>query len=634
MEKNIVYNLDCIDGLKLLPDNSIDSIVTDAPYEIGFMGKKWDSTGIAYDVDMWKECFRVLKHGGHLLAFGGCYDEETEYLTKDGWKLIKDATKDDLVATLNPDTHEIEYHNPMEIVKIHHHGDMYHFKTNKIDLLVTDNHKMYVSTLGNKGAKYRLQRADECHNKAIKMKKNAINTNADVDYFILPQTAQSNGHYTLTIAEKKIKMDEWLMFFGLWMAQGSASIVKVRTGFNYKTQICHFVEKDNEQIKDVMTNYFDTCEYVDSGKLVINNKQLAEYLNQFGHAHNKFVPDFIKQLSSRQINIFLEWYLRGDGDRNTKRKRAYTTSKQLSDDLQELALLSGISADISIQNKNGGYIKGRKINSNYPQYSICFNTVQNEPEIYQRNKQKEVVEVISNWNNYVYCVEVTNHIIYVRRNGKSAWCGNTRTYHRMACAIEDAGFEIRDQIQWIYGSGFPKSHDISKAIDKKFGAERKIIDTRKRGQTRPNSGGTGKGNGDIQGGYNFSENFDVTAPATDLAEQWDGWGTALKPAHEPIVMARKPLSEKTVVDNVLKWGTGGINIDESRIDLNGDYKAKANGRPSLTGHGDNYNPETANQADDVGRFPSNVILGCYCGKMKLKEDTPLEIKIKILEYFG
>jgi site-specific DNA-methyltransferase (adenine-specific) len=105
----------------------------------------------------------------------------------------------------------------------------------------------------------------------------------------------------------------------------------------------------------------------------------------------------------------------------------------------------------------------------------------------------------------------------------------------------------------------------------------------------------------------FGGEYTTTAPATEDAKKWEGWGTALKPAYEPWILARKPIREKTIARNILKHGTGGLNIDACRISLNGDYKCKANGRPSLTGLGDNYDPESANCADTVGRFPANFI---------------------------
>jgi DNA modification methylase len=152
--------------------------------------------------------------------------------------------------------------------------------------------------------------------------------------------------------------------------------------------------------------------------------------------------------------------------------------------------------------------------------------------------------------------------------------GGTRTYHRMACAIEDAGFEIRDCIQWLYGSGFPKSHDVSKGIDRAAGAEREAVGYRVKSNNSVTSRQhKGEENGrtidgrdaELARAYQERGGFDITAPATDSARQWQGWGTALKPACEPIVLARKPLSENTVAANVLKWGTGAINVDGCRV---------------------------------------------------------------------
>jgi len=143
--------------------------------------------------------------------------------------------------------------------------------------------------------------------------------------------------------------------------------------------------------------------------------------------------------------------------------------------------------------------------------------------------------------------------------------GGSRTYHRMACAIEDAGFQIRDQIMWVYGSGFPKSLNISKAIDKAAGAEREVVGSYKATGTARNSKHIGAKTHAAIGEYETDvEDIYLTAPTTDEAKEWDGWGTALKPAHEPIVLARKPLVG-TVANNVLTHGVGGINIDGCRV---------------------------------------------------------------------
>ena len=233
-----------------------------------------------------------------------------------------------------------------------------------------------------------------------------------------------------------------------------------------------------------------------------------------------------------------------------------------------------------------------------------------------------------------YNIELWKECLRVLKHGGHLLAfGGTRTYHRMVCAIEDAGFEIRDQMQWIYGSGFPKSMDISKAIDKKFGAVREVVGQRedilkkqakdlKEGKRKIvdslNAGASERNNGFI------NVSADITAPSTDEAKQWDGWGTALKPANEPIVVARKPLSEKTVADNVLKWGTGGINIDDCRIAHNEPIKTTNRKQRSATWNIDNCGFDSTNNttasASPLGRFPANVIFDEEAGKL-LDEHT-------------
>lgn len=183
--------------------------------------------------------------------------------------------------------------------------------------------------------------------------------------------------------------------------------------------------------------------------------------------------------------------------------------------------------------------------------------------------------------------------------------GGTRTYHRMACAIEDAGFEVRDQLAWMYGSGFPKSHDISKAIDKAAGAERERV----RHKPRPASSGTMAGSSDTRPWIEASQKLGYhecagNDPITEEAKQWNGWGTSLKPAWEPIVLARKPLSERTVAANVLRHGCGGLNIDACRVGEEVRVNNPGSTRPrNSMGNGwrDDARPTIA-----IGRWPANV----------------------------
>ena len=188
--------------------------------------------------------------------------------------------------------------------------------------------------------------------------------------------------------------------------------------------------------------------------------------------------------------------------------------------------------------------------------------------------------------------------------------GGTRTYHRMVCAIEDAGFEIRDMVEWVYGSGFPKSYDIGKGIDKQAGAEREVVGE----YISPENTSGGKGRKFCHGGQPLDGLPKITAPSTPEAQLWDGWGTALKPAHEPIVVAMKPI-DGNFVNNALTWGVAGYWIDGGRVGYEGggthcnnrDENRKCLGHPDRTGtaFGLTYHADEGN--GNQGRFPANLI---------------------------
>lgn len=230
------------------------------------------------------------------------------------------------------------------------------------------------------------------------------------------------------------------------------------------------------------------------------------------------------------------------------------------------------------------------------------------------------------WDYDVPSQEIWEECLRVLKPGGHllAFAG-TRTQHRMAVRIEDAGFEIRDMIAWVYGSGFPKSQNVSKAIDKAAGATRNVRKVIKPGHedfaNRKTKGHITDGNEGWKRPWmekDSAEDYPYEfEPATEEAKQWDGWGTALKPALEPITVARKPLEEKTIAANVLKHGTGAINIDESRVAhvtvgdgsnlaLNSHLRVKING-----GNGGNIiSTETERRVvvpNTQGRFPANFI---------------------------
>jgi DNA modification methylase len=289
------------------------------------------------------------------------------------------------------------------------------------------------------------------------------------------------------------------------------------------------------------------------------------------------------------------------------------------------------------------------------------------------------------WDYDVPSVELWKEVYRVLKHGGHVLSfGGTRTYHRMVVNIEDAGFEIRDQIMWLYGSGFPKSLNIGKAIDKRGGesigwfidyildfAEEKGISKKDLTMLFPSKNGNptgwlwnkqhnqsitleqyntikdflgldfptleeakreivGVGKAGLTKGniatFSGDVEFAITAPSTEQAKKWEGWGTALKPANEPICLARKPLSEKSVAENVLKHGTGGINIDGCRVNFQNEEDRKEStaknqhedfGTKPMTNnnvYGD-YSMIDPKNYDPTGRFPANIILDEEAGKL-------------------
>jgi len=215
------------------------------------------------------------------------------------------------------------------------------------------------------------------------------------------------------------------------------------------------------------------------------------------------------------------------------------------------------------------------------------------------------------WDYDVPSVEFWKEVYRVLKPGGHVLSfGGTRTYHRMVVNMEDAGFEIRDQIMWLYGSGFPKSLNVGKTVDKINGVE---------GEQGPLK----------RGGENLYKEMpsnigwkaDKRDPYTYISKnEWGGWGSALKPANEPICLARKPLSEKSIAENVLKWGTGGINIDGCRINYLNDKDKEGAKWGSDENSGSYFTGLESrglknNLANNEGRFPANIILECICDEV-------------------
>lgn len=209
----------------------------------------------------------------------------------------------------------------------------------------------------------------------------------------------------------------------------------------------------------------------------------------------------------------------------------------------------------------------------------------------------------------------------LKPGGHAVIFGAPRLYHRLAVDVEDAGFEIRDCLMWLFGSGFPKSLDVSKALDKAAGVEFFAVP----------ANGVGFMNPEGEGGYNVTKNRLIrTGESTDAAKQWQGWGTALKPAYEPILLARKPL-DGTVAQNVLTHGTGAINVDGCRVVFDTATEDTRRKPVPTSGWCLSGSPTSGSMDDSAlaGRWPANLILDddgpedwrryFYCAKASKRE---------------
>ncbi len=348
----------------------------------------------------------------------GCYDDRTEVLTKDGWKLFRNVSKGDEFLTVNGEG-VIEYQRPERIVVQTNHRRLLMIQNQTVDLAVTLNHNMY----GVEANRYR--KGD---------RKYGFVQARDLPYqFVVPRTAKWKGKnvktFTLPSVRKYhregrdvkgrdsedvvIDIDDWLRFLGFYVAEGSCSR-------GYRVSIA--CVKNRKQVKRMLSKLpFRIGE--SKQEYHIYSKQLHAYLSGLGKAHEKRVPEFVKQLSRKQIALFLEWYGLGDGNMNNGFRIFYTSSRRLADDVQELLLKIGRSGTVKVRNRSGRvWIKDHWARINHPQYEVMERVKKNVSWLDRRDM--EVVD----YGGKVYCVTVPNHTLYVRRNGKPCFCGNTSMY--------------------------------------------------------------------------------------------------------------------------------------------------------------------------------------------------------------
>lgn len=334
-----------------------------------------------------------------------CYDDKTEVLTSKGWKCIKDLSEMEKVATLNPDKNTLEFQKIKKKVSYPYQGEMYRLKNKRMDLLITPNHNMWIRK--KHSTKFEFTKIDDVAK--IKtyhyQKKGGVKWNGiKKEFFILPAIKLWNKK----IKNIKIPMNVWLEFLGYFLSEG----------YTYNDGYGHYISGIGQSKNSRYFHDIEKClkkipfnfNY-DRKQFVIRSKQLYLYLKKFGKAKDKYIPEEIKKLSLEQLTILFASLMKGDGNIRGQGYRYATTSKKLADDVQEISLKIGLTAFVSIQKK-----------SENPAHNLLYMVRIGKSSVstvrsHQINKEK--------YDGKVYCVTVPNHILYVRRNGKGVFCGNT-----------------------------------------------------------------------------------------------------------------------------------------------------------------------------------------------------------------
>lgn len=359
-----------------------------------------------------------------------CYDDQTEVLTKSGFKLFKNLLYDDEIATLNKDTNNLEYQLPSEIQSYDYNGEMYNIDSRRINLSVTPNHRIYVKK--QHGDKFEFIEAQNLDKHSYYFRKDCNWEGKELEYFILSNIDKKEnlGFLDKHFDDIKIPMDLWLEFLGYYISEGSTTWVHHNT---YHVGIAQSKNANPDKYAKIekCLDKISTYWHKNENGFGLTNKQLASYLYKLGKSHDKYIPNDFMNLSQRQLKILFDALLLGDGSICYAYCTYTTTSKKLSDQIYELGIKCGYTSKLTVReindSNNTGIIGGREIKfKNGFIYLLNFggyiNKVNNTgtPSIETSNITTH------NYNGKVYCCTVPNSIIMVRRNGVHIWCGNSK----------------------------------------------------------------------------------------------------------------------------------------------------------------------------------------------------------------
>ena len=362
-----------------------------------------------------QEMFIRFKNGSTWQVVGSdnynCYSSDTEVLTCEGWKFFNQLTDNDEVATLQDDV--LVFERPSKRYEYDYSGPMYKVYNNAIDVLTTPNHKFYIES--KKGVR-KFKTISDPTILGDKIPATCSWKGIDQGSITIPaQDIKKNDSYSQDL---QFDMHDFAAFLGIFLTEGCT--FSDHRG-NYRVFIAQSKPNNVIKINDLLEKM--NLRFIYDGKsFIIHNKVLHDYCKRFGLCHEKFIPLNIKGLSSTYLKILFDWMIMGDGWINAQGSIGFSsTSKRLIDDFQEIAIKIGYSANIWCRTNNSSTINGRSVVAKRPIY-IC--NIRKSKYKYFRDTKESYVSV-EQYNGKVYCVEVSSHIIKVRRNGKELWCGNS-----------------------------------------------------------------------------------------------------------------------------------------------------------------------------------------------------------------
>ena len=359
----------------------------------------------------------------HNAGLKGCYDDQTEILTRSGFKLFKNLDPDDEVMTINEKTLEMEWQLPVGHYAFTIDEPMARIKSRYIDLLVTDNHRLLIETRAG-----HTKVVEACDFKEGYFYRTGIWKGTKVDNFVLKGFIQNRGSWDKTIEDLEIPIELWAQFLGWYLAEGSLCYTKG----SYTVTIAQSKGNRIDEIRELLTKLPFNFNY-DGNCFRITSQQLYQELETYGKGFaNKRIPEYIKELDSETLKIFLEHFRRGDGD---VQYNLYTSNKGLSEDLYEVALKCGYGVQSKIVGLAGDQKKfgERTITASQDAYLISISTKHTKPffsvsEYERREQVSNAYTTGFDWVPYkgqVFSVSVPNGLVFVRRNGFGLFCGNT-----------------------------------------------------------------------------------------------------------------------------------------------------------------------------------------------------------------